>query len=182
MTGRAFLILAALVVGVAIPATATGHHSLLDFEAAVDVLWEADPLIDPPPNDPAKDFVVGGFQHGDRNNKVGLSGHSGALGEDPLGHVSETIPGIYQARFRVTCVAVLLNSAALGLVPTDAGSNDQEDQFVLALFDSGLPGGTGDQFSFLPNVPAEMCAVGLHEHVFPIELGNILVHDTIPAP
>ena len=148
-----------------------------------------DPTIKPPPNDPSKDFVVGGFQ-GTEGNNVGVSAHSGSLGQKPKGHLSETRPhffppgssSTFQGRFKVTCLAVLGKEAAVGLVPTDATSNDEQDEFVFAVRDNGLPNGTGDQYAFVPGVPAATCELGLGEAVFTIARGNILVHDAVPAP
>ena len=170
-----------------------GAFSLLDFSSAVQALSAVDPSIDPPPNDPSKDFAVGGFTGQGTNNdgfpnKVGLSAHSGPLGEDATGHVSETEPHFFppgssstrQARFRVTCLAVLGDDAALGLVPTDAASNDEANQFVLAVRDNGLPNGVGDQYAFVPDVLAADCALALGEASFFVQRGNILVHNALP--
>ena len=181
MIRRVLFTAIAAVVVMAAPASVGAIESPLDYESAIDALLAVDPTIEPAANDPGKDFVVGGFQHSSRNNKVGFSGQSGPLGESPWGHLSETIPtpgGLQQGRFRVTCVAVAGKSAAIGLEPTDAASNDQPDAFVLALFDGG-PGGTLDLFAFLP-IPPEQCLFGIGEAVLPIELGNILVHDALP--
>jgi hypothetical protein len=185
MPRKALLFLAAAVASMAIPGGASAMYSLLDFQSAVDALHAVDPTIDSPPNNPGKDFAVGGFQ-GTENNNVGFSAHSGPLGEDPQGKLSETRPGFfgtpprtYQGRFRVTCLAVMGNQAALGLVPTDAASNDQPDEFVLAVRDNGLPNGIGDEYAFVP-IPAQECLFGIGEAMFTIERGNILVHDALP--
>ena len=84
----------------------------------------------------------------------------------------------------MTCLEVLGNQAAMGLVPTDAASNDEQDEFVFAVSDNGLPNGIGDQYAFIPGVPAEDCILGLGEAIFgfTIARGNILVHDAVPAP
>jgi hypothetical protein len=189
MRRRVLLVLAAAVVAIALPAAVGASvYSLLDFQSATDALQAVDPTIEPPPNDPNIDFAVGGFQ-GQDNNNVGFSAHSGPLGGDAQGHLSETIPlffpgasRTYQGRFDVTCLSVLANDAALGLVPTDAASNDQPDQFVLVVHDSRLPQGIGDTEAFLPNVSSTDCAgfVALTAFGFPIERGNILVNDALP--
>jgi hypothetical protein len=188
MLKKALLVLTTTMVAIAVPASATADYSLPALQSAVDALNAFDPTIDPPPNDPNQDFVVGGFQ-GERNNNVGLSAHSGPLGQGAQGHVSETVPlfyGVpprtYQGRFAVTCLSVLGPNAALGLVPTNAASNDQDAQFVLLVHDSGLPGGTGDQEAFVPDVAAEDCTglEALADLGFPIERGNILVNDALP--
>jgi hypothetical protein len=82
---------------------------------------------------------------------------------------------------RVICLAVLGDDAALGLVPTDAASNDELMGEVLAVHDSGLPGGMSDTYAFLPEPPA-MCALSVGDAILPIERGNILVHDALPVP
>jgi hypothetical protein len=188
MSRKRLVVLGAALAAIAFPARASAVYSLLDFQSATDALVAVDPTIDPPPNEPNKDFAVGGFQGVD-NNKVGFSAHSGSLGQDAQGHLSETIPlfygtppRTYQGRFTITCLTVLGNDAAMGLVPTDAASNDQPAQFVFAVHDSGLPGGSGDQEVFVPNVPAQDCAVGVGFAVFgfPIVHGNILVNDALP--
>jgi hypothetical protein len=183
MIRKALLILGTAGVALTVSASAGATHSLLDYESAVDALLAVDPTIEPASNDDGKDFAVGGFQHSFRDNKVGFSGHSGPIGESPWGRLSETIPtpgGLQQGRFRVTCVAVMGQSAALGLVPEDTGSNDQPDSFVLALFDGG-PGGTLDTFTFYFDNPA-LCEVRLGQAFFPIESGNILIHDALVSP
>jgi hypothetical protein len=59
---RALFLLAAAVGAIAVPAVGA-TYSMLDFQSAVAALEEVDPTIAPPPNDPGKDFAVGGF-HG----------------------------------------------------------------------------------------------------------------------
>ena len=192
MNRKALFILVAAALAIAITGSA-GAYSLLDFQSAVAALNEVDPTIKPPPNDPSKDFAVGGFRGQGNNddgflNNVGFSAHSGSLGENPKGHLSETEPHLfppgssstYQGRFRVTCLAVVLNEAALGLVPTDAASNDLQDEFVFAVRDNGLPNGAGDEYGFY-NAPADLCEFFVIEGAFfPIQRGNILVHDALP--
>ena len=195
MNRRRLFILAAATLAITVTGSAGAAYSLLDFQSAVAALNAVDPTIKPPPNDPSKDFVVGGFRGQGTNNdgfanNVGFSAHSGSLGENPKGHLSETEPhafptgssSTYQGRFRVTCLAVLGNEAALGLVPTETASNDQPAEFVFAVRDNGLPNGVGDQYAFVPDVPAELCELGLGEAAFPIERGNILVNDAVPVP
>lgn len=185
MFKKALLVLTATIVAIAVPASARADYSLFDFQSAADALHAVDPTIDPPPNDPNQDFVVGGFQGQDSNN-VGFSAHSDPLGFDPQGTLSETIPfglptqtpSTYQGRFRVTCVAVALNDAAIGLVPTEAASNDQQDEFVLAVRDNHLLG-TLDEYGFLP-IQASDCLFGVGFAGLPIARGNILVNDSIP--
>ncbi len=178
MIRKALVLLTAGLVAIAVPAGASAVYSLLDFNSAVDAMLKVDPTLDPPPNDPGRDLAVGGFQ-APVNNNVGFSAHSGPLGEDSQGHLSETIRGTFQGRFRVTCLIVVGTEAGIGLVPTRAASNDIEDGFVLGVRDNRLLG-TPDEFAFVPGVLAEDCVEGLGAAAFPIDRGNILVHDALP--
>ena len=188
MPRRVLLMCAATLAAIALPAgVGAAVYSLLDYQSAIDALQAVDPTIDPPPNDPSRDFVVGGF-HGTDNNNVGFSGHTDQLGLDPQGKLSETIPLFYgtpprsyQGRFRVTCLAVVGNQAALGLVPTDAASNDQPAQFILAVRDNkGL--GIPDEYAFESDadVFAKDCVRYVTDASFSITSGNILVNDALP--
>jgi hypothetical protein len=128
------------------------------------------------------DFAVGGFERANGAH-TGFSAHSGALGEDPFGHLSATIPGVRQDRYDVTCLAVAGNHASIGLVPSDAGSNDATLETVLVVVDSGLPGGTGDRYGFVlnPGVQAANCAAFvLATPPFMPVTGNIVVRDATP--
>jgi hypothetical protein len=143
----------------------------------VSATTHARPLADGP-----QDFAVGGFERGNGAH-TGFSAHSGALGEDPFGHLSSTIPGVRQERYDVTCLAVAGNHASIGLVPSDAGSNDATLETVLVVVDSGLPGGTGDRYGFVlnPGVRAADCArfVLATPPFMPLS-GNIVVNDATP--
>jgi hypothetical protein len=191
MLGRHVAVLSVAVLATAISGSAGATYSLADYQSAVDAVVAVDPLIDPAPNDNGKDFAVGGFRGTDNVNNVGFSARSGPLGADPQGKLSETLPqfygtspSTYQGRFVVTCLTVVGNDAAVGLHPTDAASNDQTDEFVFAVHDSGLAGGTGDKYVFIPDVPAQDCqsfvVYGL-AFGFTFDHGNILVHDAFPS-
>lgn len=188
MMRKGLVLVVASMLAIAVTGSAGAAFSLLDFTSAVDALKAVDPTIEAPPNDPSKDFAVGGFQ-GTEGNNVGFSAHSGSLGQDPTGHLSETSPhffppgssSTFQGRFRVTCLAVVGNQAAIGLVPTDAASNDELREFVFAVRDNGLPNGVGDQYAFVQE-PAATCAAFVTDAFFVIERGNILVHDAVPVP
>jgi hypothetical protein len=156
---------------------------LLTFQSAVDSAQAVDPTLAAPTNDGAHDFAVGGFQRASGAH-TGFSAHSGPLGENPFGHLSSTLdPGVFQQRYDVTCLAVAGNHASIGLVPTNAGSNDATLETILVVVDSGLPGGTGDLYAFdvTPGVQAQNCAldVALTPPFMPLS-GNILVHDELP--
>ena len=109
------------------------------------------------------------------------------MGENPSGHLSSTFDGSngappVQERFDVTCVAVVGNQAAIGLVPTGAASNDATTQRVLSVLDSGMPGGTGDMSAFFIPAPAQNCPLYVGSHVFTPLSGNIVVRDSVPDP
>ncbi len=174
-----------LLVGVFVfsgSASASGTLDLLDFKSTVEEMQAVDPTLDPPPNDGKHDFVVGGFQRGDLN--TGVSAHSDPSGQDVFGFETNTTRGgEFKYRQRVTCLAVEGNVAAYGLVVTHSESNTEPPgtQYVEIVRDSGLPGGEGDGWiSFRRE--AESCAqfVELAPLAFPIERGNILVHDVQP--
>lgn len=187
MTRGGLTLLATIVLAIAIPVGANATYSLFDYDSAVDALLAVDPTIQPEANDPGRDFVVGGYQ-GIENNNDGISAHSDALGFDPQGHASDTRPGFlpgmipttFQGRFKVTCLAVVANEAALGLEPMDSSSNDQLTEVVLAVRDnSGL--GLPDEYAFY-DFPADACSTFVPDAAFPIQSGNILVHDALPIP
>jgi hypothetical protein len=173
--------LAVAVACIAAPGTARATHTLLDFQSALEALWEVDPSLEPPPDNGSRDFAVGGFQGPVDDNNFGFSAHSGPLGQDPRGHLSETIHGEFQGRFKVTCLRVVGKMAAMGLVPTDNAANDAAAQFVLSVFDSGLPGGAGDRFALIETSAATCAAfVGIAAAGgSPLEHGNISVHDVM---
>jgi hypothetical protein len=187
MTRGGLTLLATIVLAIAVPVGANATYSLFDYDSAVDALVAVDPTIRPEANDPGRDFVVGGY-HGFENNNDGISAHSDALlGFDPQGHVSDTRPGLlfgmipstFQGRFKVTCLAVVGNEAALGLKPMDSSSNDQPTEVVLAVRDNGR--GVPDQYAFY-DLPAAACPTAIPDAILTIESGNILVHDALPIP
>jgi hypothetical protein len=178
MTRGRRVLLALSVLALAAPIGASATHSLFDYESAVDALVAVDPTIQPTANDNGKDFVVGGFQGEIFNNSFGFSAHSGPFGEDPYGHLSETIPGVFKGRFRVVCLAVAINEAAIGLVST--ASSDEQDTRVVSFRDNPRP--TPDQFSVSEEEPPALCALSVGDALFSIQRGNILVHDAMPIP
>ena len=186
------LVALAVSVGVLVlPSGASAQLELPEFQSAVDAMQAVDPTLDPPPNEPRRDFVVGGANNG-LGASFGVSAHSDADGQDPFGHLSATeahptLPGFtVQIRFRVTCLAVLGNMAAVGGVQTQASSNDHPPgtNYIVVFRDSGMPGGVGDGASFNAGFgPVEkLCSgfIGLAAGAGPIAHGNILVHDAMP--
>jgi hypothetical protein len=153
----------------------------------VGTVWAThtvDSTLDSPASEGRKDFAVGGFER-ETGQHVGFSGHSGPMGEDPGGHLSGTLDlatGPVQVRFRVTCLAVLGNKAALGLLPTEDASNDQMTPRILVVTDSGLPGGTGDTYAVYVSAPQTCPSFIAAATPFTPLRGNIVVHDAIPEP
>jgi hypothetical protein len=190
------LLALALVLGLFVfPSSASATHDLLGFQSAVDAMLAVDPTLDPPPNDGRRDFVVGGAQASSGAN-FGFSAHSDPLGEDPFGHLSATFPApaiiggggfgeTLQIRFKVTCLAVSANLAAIGGVQTEAAADRPPGTNYLVLFrDSGLPGGTGDglELRTSSNPVAQLCPIFVLDAALapPITNGNILIHDAMP--
>ncbi len=169
----------ALAILLIAPGVASAHHTLLDFDAAVDALLAVDPTIEPPPDDPGRDFVVGGVQDADGFNN-GFSAHSGPLGENPYGHLSATNPDLpfFKARERVVCLAVAGSIAAIGLVAATTNSDIVSEVVVLR---DGGPGGAAYGFDALQIDPQD-CEKGLAVAPAPplIQRGNILIHDAQP--
>jgi hypothetical protein len=161
------------------PAVRAGVVDLLTFQQAVDAAQAVDATLDPPPNDGAHDFVVGGFQNVS-GELVGLSARSGPHGENPFGRESVTFPqGAPKIRSKVVCVAVLGNVAAWGTVATESKSNTLPPgtQFVEFGRDGG-PGGLLDGWGFVL-APADTCGAYVLNGVasLPNQSGNLLIHD-----
>jgi hypothetical protein len=89
-----------------------------------------------------QDFAVGGFVGSAGTNKVGFSAHSDANGANPSGYLSQTIPQGRKDNFRVTCLAVNGNHAAIGLTAADATTAQNfPTGRVLIVIDNGNPVG-----------------------------------------
>jgi hypothetical protein len=132
-----------------------------------------------------RDFAVGGFRGVGGLNNVGFSAHSDANGANPFGHLSQTIPPSAQFpqgrkdRFRVTCLAVTGNHAAIGLMPTDARTAQNfPTGRVLVVVDNGHPvaGHPVDFYGYINGTAAcaQFTTVVLAN--LPAS-GNISVHD-----
>ena len=136
------------------------------------------------PNGGAHDFAVGGFQRGNGAH-TGFSAHSDPAGLNAVGHLSSTFDnnitggtGTIKERFRVVCLVVARNQAAIGLDPTDSPPDNAGTPRVLSVQDSGLPGGEGDMYAFVDVAPTN-CAAALGLHPFMPLSGNIVVHDEL---
>jgi hypothetical protein len=131
------------------------------------------------------DFAVGGFRGVGGINNVGFSAHSDANGANPFGHLSQTIPPSAQFphgrkdRFRVTCLAVTANHAAIGLMPTDARTAQNFPHGrVLVVLDKGNPvgGHPVDLYGYISGTDACTLYTTLAPVAIPAS-GNISVHD-----
>lgn len=166
--------------GLVFPGLARGDA---DVQNAYDAALAVDPTLDAPPSD-GSPFAVGGFQglavDGVDHVNIGFSAHFDSSGA-PFGHVSETetnagVPNL-QARYDVVCLSINGHDAAMGLVVTQAASNDTGPgtQRVLAVRDTGAPGGAGDEYAFY-NTASSTCAAYTDAASVPITNGNIAVH------
>jgi hypothetical protein len=180
---RRLLLALALVVGVFVfPTSASAtSYDLLDYQSAVDAMLAVDPTLEPPPNDPQKDFAVGGFTYAQNPPpaapwQVGMSAHrDGPQAEDAWGHVSITLAHQNgKGRLRVVCLSVLGNKAALGIEPME--NSNGLGAGVLVVEDNGLPGGTGDRARFVTSDP-QNCELFVAGGGTPIEHGNLLIND-----
>jgi hypothetical protein len=171
-----------------------GILDLLTFASGVDAAQAVDPTLDPPPNDGAHDFAVGGGHHlgfvgGPCNasdplcTMEGFSAHSGPNGENPQGHIS--VNGATLLRGDVICLQVIANRAFIRAVETRTGDDiPQGDEFLLDVVDNGNPvNGTPPDLirnSFggfiIPPSVAFPCGSPVLAPV-PLGSGNIVVHD-----
>ena len=139
-------------------------------------------------NDGANDFAIGDFERANGGH-TGFEAYSDPNGANPFGHLSSTFDnnstggtGTIHQRYDVICLAVSGNEAAIGLVPTDSPpDNAATAPRVLVVWDSGLPGGAGDEYAFttlLKKVPTD-CArwLGRFKGGFAPISGDIVVHD-----
>ena len=162
-------------------ASATHDEGLLDYQSAVDEMLAVDPTLDPPPNDQAQDFAVGGFQGFAFGQKVGFSAHmDGPMAEEAWGQVTQTVVETGEkVRWRVVCLADFGSRASMGIVEQGENPEGFIDEGFFIVRDSRLPGGTGDSYRFEAGHP-RLCELELSEPLFLIQRGNILVHDAQP--
>jgi hypothetical protein len=87
-----------------------------------------------------RDSAVGGFRGVGGVNNVGFSAHSDANGANPSGYLTQTIPQGRKDNFRVTCLAVNGNHAAIGLTAANAKTAQNfPNGRVLVVIDNGNP-------------------------------------------
>lgn len=178
----------AFAVAGAGPAHAT--IDLPDFQAALTALSAVDPqlaLEAQANSSDGRDFAVGGGQSSVGSN-FGLSAHSGPMGEDAFGHLSDTIPDDGKIRARVVCLQVVTDvsgvkrAGMIGQITESSSNTFTAGTFIRVLVrDTGLPGGDGDGYrraftSIAPN-PLVCPPQGT---IFNIVHGNINIHDAQP--
>jgi hypothetical protein len=183
------VVISTLAIAVGAPGVARATIDLVDFQAALDALFAVDPelAVHAQANSSGgNDFAVGGGQSSVGSN-FGLSAHQRA-GEDPWGHLSDTIPDDGKIRARIICLEVVtdldgVKRAAMNGQITESSSNTAPTGFFIRVFvrDTGLPGGEGDGYrrtftSRLPD-PRRCPQTAL---IFNIERGNININDAQP--
>jgi hypothetical protein len=183
MIRRAGLVLLLGIVALTVASAAGAAYDPAEYEAAVDALAAVDPTIEPAPDDPSNDFVVGAGHNITGMATLAISAHSGALGEDAFGQGTATAAVGTRLIFRVTCLAVVHNLASIGVVVEQGNLRPPGTEVLIFIRDSGLPGGEGDGVSTLAGegITADQCPafVAVAAVVPPIEAGNYLVHDAI---
>jgi hypothetical protein len=186
-------VLATLALAVSVAGIARATIDLADFQAALETLAAVDAelaLHAQANSSDKRDFAVGGGQSAQMGTPTnppggnfGFSAHSGPAGEDPFGHVSETIPDDGKFRARVTCLMVVTTPTGdrrAGIVGqiTESSSNTAPAGFFVrwVVRDTGLPGGEGDGFRRLAatSTPITGCPTALE---VVLEHGNINIHD-----
>lgn len=182
-------LISALAIAVAGTGVARSVIDVADFQAALSALSAVDPAlaVEAQANSNSeRDFAVGGGQSTQFNSNFGFSAHSGPSGEDPFGHVSETVPGDGKYRARVICLAVVTDAsgvrrAGIGAEITESSSNTlPAGSFVRwSVRDTGLPGGEGDGFRrSTTSIPIVTCPPPTF--IQDLEHGNINIHDVQP--
>jgi hypothetical protein len=173
-----------------------------ELSLAFDALNTYSPeYIDPPPNDGAHDYAVGGGQHGDffiedcsnsTSNCVneGFSAHSGPAGQNPQGRVSATFVTPHPSKLRgpVICLDVHVNEAFILVMQQESGVEGfpQNEPFLLHVIDMGNPimgtppdrivnRGPGDFTP--PELSGFLYPCGFDETTAPLLRGNIVVRD-----
>jgi hypothetical protein len=152
---------------------------------AYDAALAVDPTMPAPPTD-GSGFAVGGFQgavaDGTQNNNNAFSAHFDHYG-NAFGHLTETVVSgttqTFKFRGDITCLRISGSDAAMGYVATESASNSLPpgSQGVLAVHDTGLPGGAGDTYAYYPGAAARPCSAYAYRAFFTIVNGNISVHD-----
>jgi hypothetical protein len=185
-------VISALVIAITGTGVAYSVIDVADFQAALSALSAADPelAVEAQANSSSdRDFAVGGGQSGQTTGggggNFGLSAHSGPSGDDPFGHVSETIPGDGKYRARVTCLTVVADAngmrAGIRAEITESSSNTLPagTRLLWHVRDTGLSGGTGDGFRrTTTSIQIGPCMPSTNIPV--LEHGNINIHDAQP--
>lgn len=144
---------------------------------------------------PPKDFAVGSatlLEYVVSSKKADLSfaAYSGPLGEDPRGHINPRIEPFAEATSHVTCLGVLGNRAAVAGEVEESSPGRVRGVAIFAE-DNGKPSEqTPDRagvvrFFALKNTDVCPVLLGLVSSgfsLFPVEQGNVTVHDGQPNP
>jgi hypothetical protein len=158
---------------------------------AIDALNTFAPGMDPPPNDGAHDYAVGGGQHaafgipGCGRVSGGFSAHSDPDGSNPQGHVVLTVEntdctgGFTHITAKVTCLQVIGNGALIRSVDQQTG-----DEILTEVEDNGNPvmGTPPDRIRHSPAQPATLmfpCGPPTGLFLVPLDRGNIVVRDVL---
>jgi hypothetical protein len=166
--------------------SSAGAYDVAEFPLALNALSTYAPGVDPPPNDGAHDFAVGGGQHGGGNVLEGFSAHSGPSGQNPKGHVEITLnpPQPTKLSGNVFCLQVTGNRALI--LSREVRGPNLGDLILTEVVDNGNPvKGTPPDLirnSFASNggiIPPSAgfpCGQPAFAPV-PLEKGNIVVRD-----
>jgi hypothetical protein len=186
----AFIVVSTLAIAVAGPGVARATIDLVDFQAALNALSAVDPelAVHAQANSSAgHDFAVGGGQSSIGSN-FGLSAHRRA-GEDPHGHLSDTIPDDGKIRARIICLQVVTDPSGVkraGMIGqiTESSSNTAPAGFFIrvSVRDTGLPGGEQDGYRrSIQSIPPNPLVCPPQALIFNIVHGNININDAQPS-
>jgi hypothetical protein len=186
----AFIVaISTLAIAVGAPGVARATIDLVDFQAALDALFAVDPelAVHAQANSSAgHDFAVGGGQSSVGSN-FGLSAHRQA-GEDPHGHLSDTIPEDGKIRARIICLQVVTDPSGvkragmIGQITESSSNTAPAGNFIrVSVRDTGGPGGDGDGYRrAFTSIPPNPTVCPPQAVIFNIVHGNININDAQP--
>ena len=171
-TGLLLLIVVAACL--AAPGPVRAGHTLLEFESALEELWAVDPA-----SNRLRITAAGTLRSGASRAPMAATSASPPIAtptERPARASERDVPGVARARFKVTCLKVMGNHASLGLIPTDAASNDNTMRPYSVSLTAGCLRARATCSVLSPrHACADLCH-WLHSHK-PIKHGNVVVHD-----
>jgi hypothetical protein len=120
-------------------------------------------------------------------SNFGLSAHRRA-GEDPHGHLSDTIPDDGKIRARIICLQVVTDPSGVkraGMIGqiTESSSNTAPAGFFIrvSVRDTGLPGGEQDGYRrSIQSIPPNPIVCPPQALIFNLVHGNININDAQP--